>query len=86
MQKGVFSRYVPVLANAFLGPVKWPESDVMAKSVPLAIKAGLINFVSRGYGGRTSDMEVIRKSDFLAQLKPGSVVMADRDSKALSAP
>ena len=44
---------------------------------------GLINFVSQGFGGRASDMAVLKRCGFLSQLKPGMVVMADRGFKAV---
>ena len=44
---------------------------------------GLINFISAGYGGRASDMQVMQRSGFLACLKPGTAVMADRGFKAI---
>ena len=44
---------------------------------------GLINFVSEGFGGRASDMAVLKRSSFLSRLKPGMVIMADRGFKAV---
>lgn len=44
---------------------------------------GLISFVSCGYGGRTSDMQVIQDCGFLAHLKPGMSVIADEGFKAI---
>lgn len=39
---------------------------------------GFISYISNGWGGRTSDTEIIQKSDFLDFLEPGDVVLADR--------
>lgn len=44
---------------------------------------GLINFVSQGYGGRITDMNIVRRSGFLEHLCPGMVVMADRGFKGI---
>ncbi len=38
---------------------------------------GLINFVSTGYGGRTTDEVVTAQSKFLDKLQPGVHVMAE---------
>ncbi|KAL4702566.1 hypothetical protein ACJJTC_003065 [Scirpophaga incertulas] len=42
---------------------------------------GLVNYVSPGYGGRTTDVCVVHKCDFLKCLPSGSHVMADRSFK-----
>lgn len=42
---------------------------------------GFINFISKGFGGRTSDQTIIENSGYLDVLKPGMVVMADRGFK-----
>lgn len=39
---------------------------------------GFINFISCGYGGRTSDTELFQQSGYLQKLPPGCSVMADR--------
>ncbi|XP_046403526.1 uncharacterized protein LOC124169090 [Ischnura elegans] len=44
---------------------------------------GLINFISSGYGGRASDVEIVKKCNFLDKLRPGVCVMADRGFKHL---
>ena len=41
-----------------------------------------MNFVSRGFGGRTSDIEVLQKSGFLNHMESGMVIMADRGFKS----
>jgi hypothetical protein len=43
------------------------------------------NFISRGYGGRISDVALTNESNFMALLKPGEKVMADRGFKSLEA-
>ncbi|KAK3871546.1 hypothetical protein Pcinc_023312 [Petrolisthes cinctipes] len=43
--------------------------------------AGLINFISCGRPGRCSDIELLRGSEYLACLKPGMSVLADRGFK-----
>lgn len=40
--------------------------------------AGTISYVSEIAGGRMSDKEIVKRSDFLSKLTPGDVVMADR--------
>lgn len=42
---------------------------------------GFINFVSTGYGGRTSDMTILEQCDFLKILPTNCHVMADRGFK-----
>lgn len=42
---------------------------------------GIINFISRGYGGRTSDAVIVEDCGFLDKLRPGTGVMADRGFK-----
>lgn len=44
---------------------------------------GLVNFVSQGFGGRTSDVAVLENCKFLEGLHPGSVILADRGFKHL---
>lgn len=45
---------------------------------------GLINFISRGYGGRASDTIIVEDSGFLNCLSEGMDVMADRGFKFTS--
>lgn len=42
---------------------------------------GLVNYISPGFGGRTSDTCVVESCDFIKTLKSGMVVMADRGFK-----
>lgn len=44
---------------------------------------GKINYVSLGFGGKTSDIRIIKKSKFLKKLKAGWAVMADRGFKGI---
>ena len=39
---------------------------------------GMISFVSRGWGGRTSDKHIVKESGFLNLVDPGDVILADR--------
>ena len=39
---------------------------------------GLINFASRGYGGRASDRQIVEHSGFLNEIQAGEKVMADK--------
>ncbi|XP_035447531.2 uncharacterized protein LOC118274205 [Spodoptera frugiperda] len=42
---------------------------------------GLVNYISPGFGGRTTDTCVVESCDFVKSLKSGMVVMADRGFK-----
>ena len=44
---------------------------------------GLINFISSDYGGRVSDVEIVKKGNFIDKLRPGVCVMADKGFKHL---
>ena len=44
---------------------------------------GLIVFVSEGFGGRTSDIEIVKNSGFLNVLPENSLILADRGFKNL---
>ena len=39
---------------------------------------GLINYVSKGYGGRASDQQIVEHSGFLDEIRQGECVMADK--------
>ncbi len=39
---------------------------------------GTINFISQGFGGRTSDVEIVKSSGYLDLICTGDVVLADR--------
>lgn len=45
---------------------------------------GTINFVSTGYSGRITDMQLVTESGYLNNLQPGSTVMADCGFKLLN--
>jgi len=38
---------------------------------------GMISFVSRGWGGRTSDKHIVKESGFLNLVDPGDVILAN---------
>lgn len=42
---------------------------------------GMVNFISEGFGGRTTDATIVEKSQYLNILSPKSEVMADRGFK-----
>ncbi|XP_063993661.1 uncharacterized protein LOC135171204 [Diachasmimorpha longicaudata] len=44
---------------------------------------GLINFISCGYGGRSSDIEIVKNSGYLSVLPSGSFILADRGFKQI---
>nr|XP_018912003.1 PREDICTED: uncharacterized protein LOC109040488 isoform X1 [Bemisia tabaci]XP_018917656.1 PREDICTED: uncharacterized protein LOC109044404 isoform X1 [Bemisia tabaci] len=44
---------------------------------------GFINFISKGYGGRASDSEIVSQSGLLDMLQKNTVVMADRGFKQI---
>lgn len=44
---------------------------------------GLVNYISPGFGGRTSDTCMVESCDFVKTLKNGMCVMADRGFKHL---
>lgn len=39
---------------------------------------GTISYISKAWGGRTSDKQMIELGDFCSYIKPGDVVLADR--------
>ena len=39
---------------------------------------GVINFISKGWGGRASDQHISENSGFLHHILPGDVILADR--------
>lgn len=45
--------------------------------------SGLINFISKGYSGRLTDMYIVEDCGYLEKLSAGSVVLADRGFKQL---
>ncbi|GBM78426.1 hypothetical protein AVEN_96767-1 [Araneus ventricosus] len=45
---------------------------------------GLVNFISKGYGGRTDDTVIVEDSGYLEKLSPDMEVMADRGFKNIS--
>lgn len=45
---------------------------------------GLITYISEGYGGRSSDLTIVQDSEYLSNLSPGALVMADRGFKNIS--
>lgn len=47
------------------------------------IPSGLVNFISKGYGGRCSDQNITKNCGYLENLKPNTQVMADRGFKHL---
>lgn len=44
---------------------------------------GLVNFISEGFGGRISDVEIVKHSGYLDVLPANSVIMADRGFKSI---
>ncbi|CAH2010191.1 unnamed protein product [Acanthoscelides obtectus] len=42
---------------------------------------GLINFISSGFGGRTTDVQIVEKSDFINVIPENCIIMADRGFK-----
>lgn len=44
---------------------------------------GLVSFVSAGYGGRISDVNLVEHCNFLDSLEPGTCILADRGFKHL---
>jgi hypothetical protein len=40
--------------------------------------SGAVNFISKGWGGRVSDMEITLKSGYIYKLSHGDEVLADR--------
>lgn len=44
---------------------------------------GLVNFVSQGFGGRTSDVTIVENCNFLNGLQRGTFILADRGFKHL---
>ena len=122
--------HLPIIANCLRGFIRWPESQMVRRRLPLAFKAmytnvvsiidcfeieiekpaaavsqatswsdykkcntikflvsctpdGLCNFLSRGVSGRTTDIDLVTGSGYLALLPPGSTVLADRGFKGV---
>ncbi|XP_041986258.1 uncharacterized protein LOC121738345 isoform X1 [Aricia agestis] len=44
---------------------------------------GLVNYVSQGFGGRTSDVTIVENCSFINGLEPGTYILADRGFKHL---
>lgn len=44
---------------------------------------GLVNYVSQGFGGRTSDIVIVENSNFVDGLQQGDCILADRGFKHL---
>ncbi|CAH2104027.1 unnamed protein product [Euphydryas editha] len=44
---------------------------------------GLVNYVSQGFGGRTSDVTIVENCNFLKGLQQGTCILADRGFKHL---
>ncbi|KAH9642797.1 hypothetical protein HF086_012291 [Spodoptera exigua] len=44
---------------------------------------GLVNYISQGFGGRTSDVTIVENCSFLNGLQPGTIILADRGFKHL---
>ncbi|CAH1997137.1 unnamed protein product [Acanthoscelides obtectus] len=42
---------------------------------------GLINFISSGFGGRTTDVQIVEKSDLINVIPENCIIMADRGFK-----
>ena len=49
-----------------------------AKFLVSITATGLINFASKGYGGRASDRQIVEHCDFLDEIRQGECVMADK--------
>ena len=54
------------------------KSHNTAKFVISITPQGTISFISRGFGGRTSDVEIVKQSGYLEHLDTGDEVMADK--------
>ncbi|XP_018909250.2 uncharacterized protein [Bemisia tabaci] len=70
-------------SNALNQSQAWSEykKGNTAKYLLSCTPNGFINFVSQGFGGRASDVTILKESDYLKILPPNSVVMADRGFK-----
>ncbi|GFW41793.1 THAP-type domain-containing protein [Trichonephila clavipes] len=55
-----------------------PSSDAEHPDYVPSIFASKVSFVSKLYGGRTSDKQIIQLSGFLEQIRPGEVIFVDR--------
>ena len=54
------------------------KSSFTAKYLIAISPSGLITFISKGYGGRSSDSFITNDSGFLNLIEPGDMVMADK--------
>ncbi|GFT28044.1 hypothetical protein TNCV_644351 [Trichonephila clavipes] len=61
-----------------LSSVNRYNRQVKRREVWNAPLTGKVSFVSKLFGGRTSDKQIIQLSGFLEQIRPGDVTFADR--------
>lgn len=74
-------------SNAINQALTWSQykSCNTVKYLISATPNGLINFISRGFSGRTSDKEILSESGYLDVVPSGSKVLADRGFKQVAA-
>ncbi|CAH2100747.1 unnamed protein product [Euphydryas editha] len=61
-------------------------SKLFLANIPYLISCtpnGLVNYVSQGFGGRTSDVTIVENCNFLKGLQQGTCILADRGFKHL---
>lgn len=72
--------FIETPKNLFLQSATWSnyKHHNTIKILVSVFPTGAFNFVSQGYGGRTSDKQMVSLSGFLNEVEPGDRVMADR--------
>jgi hypothetical protein len=81
-----FEIKIEKFSNAVNQSLTWSDykSSNTIKYLISCTPDGFINFISKGYGGRTSDKEITRISGYLDVLPENSRVMADRGFKHIT--
>ncbi|CAC5397538.1 unnamed protein product [Mytilus coruscus] len=78
---------LPKLANKLSFLIQWPDKEYLLSNMPSVLNnltevsitpTGAISFVSKAFGGRTSDKVIKQLSGYLDKIQHGDQVLADR--------